>query len=134
MAAPLAAESGIVIAIEPLSKTECNLLNTVAEAKALAASVSHPNVSVVADIYHMAAAGETFDVLSDAGRAIAHVHVAQPGDRSHPRPNGYDWRPFMKALKSGGYDNRISIESMWSDFSAEAPDAVKVIRAAWEQA
>ncbi len=134
MVAPHAAHEGVTIALEALSKGECNLLNTVTEAKALAAEIDHRNISVVADAYHMIRENESFDVLRDAATTIAHVHVAEPEDRGHPRPGGYDWGPFMHALKQSGYDRCISVESMWTDFSAEAPDAVRVIREAWERA
>lgn len=130
MAAPLAADAGLRIAIEPLSRGEANLINTVEEGVALARMVNMENVGVLADLYHMLANGEGWEGIHDAGPLLWHCHISHR-DRTLPRPgDGEDYRAFFDVLKAIGYRGRVSTEAIAKDFAAEIGPALEVLREA----
>jgi sugar phosphate isomerase/epimerase len=45
----------------------------------------------------------------------------------------YDYGPFFAALREIGYDQRISVEASAKDVAAEAPQAIALLRHAFER-
>jgi len=111
--APMAKAHGITVAVEPLRRQECNFINTMLEGAAIVEQVNHPNIRMVCDIYHMLQNGEDPDDLRRIGSLIHHCHIAEKEKRSAPGVMGDDFRPYFAALKSVGYNGRISIEGKW---------------------
>jgi len=112
LAAQLGAQAGVAVAVEPLCYAECNAVNTLREGLALARLADHPNLKLLADMYHMGENGEEFADIKLAADALAHCHIGRPGGRTWPMPgDGYDYGPFFAALKSIGYAGRLSIEA-----------------------
>lgn len=109
--APLAAGSGVALAVEPLARVECNFLNTVAEGAAFARGAASPAVGVLADSFHWARNGETADSILAARGVLAHAHLATHPGRLAPGLEPYDFEPFFRALLGAGYDGRVSIEA-----------------------
>lgn len=109
----VAGKHGITIVIEPLRKAECNLINTFAEGVRLAKEVDDPNVKVLVDFYHMTVEEEQVEHLLDEGRQwLRHVHFANPAGRVFPAElNEAEYRPFIQALKTVGYDLHVSCEA-----------------------
>ena len=66
------------------------------------------------------------------GPIIHHAHLAEKDERTAPGVRGDDFRPFMRALKSVGYDKLISVEISndpgWGDFATEHRAAVDEVR------
>jgi hypothetical protein len=56
------------------------------------------------------------------------VHIAERETRSAPGVKGDDFRPFLRELRRGGYDHRISFECGWGDLAKELPTAVATLR------
>lgn len=133
--APIAQEKGITIAIEPLRKAECNLINTFREGCHLAADVSSPSVRVLIDFYHMTIEQESPNVLLELGpQYLAHVHFANPNGRVYPlHADEARYQPFMQALQQIGYDGRISCEAYTNHFAAAAPLALNLLRSLNQQ-
>lgn len=112
MAAPIAIKHGISIAVEPLNPGECNIINTVEDARALAEMAGIPNVGVLADWYHMAKQQESPMGMLAAGNSLLHCHVANPVGRRFPLPaDGADYSAFFGALRQTGYSGRVSVEA-----------------------
>ena len=111
--APLAAEHGVVVALEQLREQECNYINRLAEAAAIARAVDHPNLRVLADLYHMAWAGDTPADLEAAMDVVVHVEIAEKEGRTVPGVDGGDFRPFFEVLRARGYAGAVSIEGRW---------------------
>lgn len=134
---PLAAEHGIIVAIEPLNKNECNLVNTVRQGTAIVRAVNHPGIRVLADVYHMALEDEGPESIIEAGPLLAHVHIAEKDGRSRPGAGGYDFVPYFTALRQINYTGGISMECRWQNFDDELlPALVSVkeqIDRAWAQ-
>lgn len=126
--APLAAENGITLVIEPLNQSECNFVNSPTDGARVVREVDHPNVRLLVDFYHMLVEGQSPQEIMDCGPLIHHAHLAEKVTRSAPGIKGDDFRPFLKALKSTGYDRLISIECGWDDFAAEQQEATEEVR------
>lgn len=126
--APLAAEQGITLVIEPLNQSECNFVNSPTDGARVVRAVDHPNVRLLVDLYHMLVEGQSPQEIIDCGPLIHHAHLAEKETRSAPGVKGDDFRPFLKALKSVGYDRLLSIESGWDDFADEQQAATEEVR------
>ena len=127
LAAEHARANGIRIAIEPLNRSESNILNSVAEAVALAERVNRPEIGVLADFYHLEVEQEPFEHITQAGKHLILVHVADTG-RLCPGSGRYDFPAFWRAVSAAGYDDRVTIECNWRDFPTEAGPAMRFLR------
>jgi sugar phosphate isomerase/epimerase len=112
---PLAEAQGITVTIEQLQAKECNYINHIAEAATLIRAAGHPNIRLLADLYHMAAMGDTPADLKAAMDVIVHLEIAEKEGRTVPGVKGDDFRPFFKVLRETGYRGSISMEGKWQD-------------------
>jgi len=111
-----AAEFGTVIVIEPLNSNETNVITTVAEGAKLCRKLNHPNVKLLADIFHMSVEDESFDSIIKNADIIKHIHIAAPKTRNFPSEAETEYYNKLKdALKKANYDLRISIEGGYSE-------------------
>jgi sugar phosphate isomerase/epimerase len=127
---PVAAQYGVIIAIENLQKSETNFINTVGEALSVAREVNHPNIRLLADIFHMMRENEGPEAIVEAGDYLVHCHIAELKDRTAPGMAGDDFRPYFAALKKTGYQGGISIEGSWKN--ENLPAAFQVLNEQWE--
>lgn len=127
--APAARANGIVVALEPLRRAECNFINTVAEGAAIVREVGDPSVRLLADIYHMLCEDEGPESLIAAGPFLVHCHIAEEEGRAAPGVHGQDFTPYLEALRRSGYAGAISFEGRFADLAAELPAAVKTLEA-----
>ncbi len=127
--APLARQNGITIVIEPLRRQETNIINTAREGLALVKTVDRPEIRLLVDFYHLSEESESADVVLEAGKLLAHVHVANPAGRVYPSsPDEANYGPFFANLCKIGYAGRVSIEGSTTDFDAQAPRAIALLR------
>lgn len=125
---------GISVVIEPLNSSECNILNSVAEAAKVAEGLAHPAVSVLSDLYHVTYDKQSYRETRDAGAFLRHVHVAGAGRRA-PSAGDYEYlRGYFAVLKEAGYSGRISIECGWGNLEAQAAEALQTLQRAWDAA
>jgi sugar phosphate isomerase/epimerase len=108
-----AARTGVIYCIEPLSRKETGLVNTVAEAAELVRSIDHPNLKTMIDC---SAAGltETESIPSLIDRwlptgLIAHLQVNDPNRRG-PGQGEMKFAPILAALKRHRYAGTIAVE------------------------
>lgn len=128
LCAPLAEKYGVVLLVEPLNRSDCNVVNTVLEGVAAVAQVDHPAVRLLADIFHMLRNGESPDDLVKAGPWLNHVHVAEAGARTAPGMAGDDFTPFFHSLREARYAGDLSVECLWGkEPYAEAVGAFDVL-------
>lgn len=134
-AGPLAAAQNVTVAIEPLNRGECNIINSVAEGMEYVQAVSHPNIQVLSDLYHVALEGQSFEETRAAGPALRHVHVAGAEGRRAPNAEDVDYlTPYFRVLKEMGYDGRVSVEGGWTDLPGQAAETLDVLHRAWDGA
>jgi sugar phosphate isomerase/epimerase len=108
--------SGLVIAVEPLSHPESNIINTAAEALRLVREVSHPNVKMIVDYYHLRVENEDPEVINRARNEIVHFHFANPQGRRWPKSPQEDpgYPHFFELLKKTRFRGGLSIEGKGS--------------------
>ena len=132
---PIAGKFGITVVIEPLRRTECNMIHTLDEGAMLTGLVDRPNISVLADVYHMWGAGETFADLRRLKGSIFHGHISNPetpnleAKRTFPLEEGeFDYKGFVDALRAVGC-TRCSIEARCYDFASEIAKSGPILKA-----
>lgn len=126
--APVAAKHHVTVAVEQLRSAECNFLNRMREGAEIIRKVDHPNVRMLADIYHMTQSGDTPEDLRAAMDVVVHIEIAESGKRTIPGVAGDDFRPFFRVLRETGYQGLINIEAGGWDIR-QVPAAIAVIRA-----
>ena len=128
MTGEIAAEYGVTVVIEPLNRSETNMINSMGEGAQLAADVNLPNVKLLTDFFHVAKDGEPVEDVLRIG-SFAHVHIAAGQGRVYPLPGQNEqYELFFKCLKEIGYDGRISIEGKTTDMAKDAPAALAYLK------
>lgn len=131
--APEARARGITVTVEPQRREETNIINSAAEGLGLVNAIDDPNFQLMVDFYHLASEKEDPAIIVRAGQHIRHLHMANPTGRVFPRTwEEYDYAPFFAALKTIGYDKRISVEAATQDLSADAPKAIALLKRAFQ--
>ena len=133
--APEARAHGLTIAIEPLRREETNIINSAAEGLELVKAIDDPNFQLMIDFYHLASEKEDPAIVVRARRphpAPAHGESARP---RVPARSGTSTttRRSSRSLRKIGYDKRISVEASAKDFPSEAPQAIALLRRAFER-
>ncbi|MBC8143609.1 MAG: sugar phosphate isomerase/epimerase [Armatimonadetes bacterium] len=129
LCASASAETGVALAIEPLNRAESNIINSVGEGAGYVTACNMPGVRLLADSYHMEKDNEPVSEATKHGALLVHAHTADTG-RFAPATGTYDHAAFFTALRAGGYDGRVSIESTWRDLASEAAPAIAHLRRA----
>jgi len=124
----VARQYGLVIAIEPLNRSETNMICSLAEGAALAAAANHSQVTLLADYYHVVRENEP---LSDIVRllGVTHTHIASKEGRRFPLSTAGDqYEAFFANLHTSGYTGRMSIEGGTDDLAADAATALALLK------
>lgn len=117
-----ARERGITIALEPLRKADCSLLNLISEATLIAGLLQLSNVAVAAHWGHMSMASEPMGALWKAAPLLRHVHLENALTRRLPGPgDGEDYARMLSPLSVMGYSGGVSLCGEIDD--AFIPDA-----------
>ncbi len=125
---PLAEENGVTIVVEPLNRGECNLVNTILEGAEAVRRANLPSVKLLVDIFHMLRNGESADDILKVAPLIRHAHVAENRDRAAPGVHRENLIPFYRALRKAGYNERLTIEAVWTDLPRQLPPALDHLR------
>ena len=127
---PVLDEFGIILALEGLRKDETNMMNRTDESVAIAKLANVPNIKVMADLYHVAHEDTSLEDFVNYKGYIMHAHIGKPTPRVMPSEgDGYDYRPFFDALRSAGFNGRMSVEagSSCSDYRTSLELAYKCL-------
>jgi sugar phosphate isomerase/epimerase len=119
---------GVTIVVEPLNSHECNFINTLAEGAEAVMLADHPNVRLLADIFHMRMEKEPVHELVRFGHLVKHAHVSEQAERGWPGKAGEDLSDFYEALKTIHYTGGLAIESKWNDFTTDAEPSLNYLR------
>lgn len=128
MAAGMARQHGVTIVVEPLNRSECNVLNTVAEGAAVVREVDNPALRLLVDAYHLLRDGDSIEDVVAHGDLLAHVHIATIPNRLPPGAEACDFSPFFRALDRAGYQGRVSIEGKFPAPETDLPRALAVMQ------
>ncbi len=122
---PLAAEQEITVVIEQLRAEECNFINHIEKAATLVRATNHPNIRLLADLYHMANMDDRPGDLEAAMDVVAHIEIAEKVERTAPGVKGDDFKPFFNVLKQRNYRGAIGIEANFE--GSQVANAVRTI-------
>ncbi len=128
MVAPIACNHGVIIAVEPLNKAECNVLTTVDECAKLVNEVAHPGIRLLVDAYHLMLDNDSYEDIVTHGNLLAHVHIATVPNRLAPGAESCDFSQFFRALNKANYTGRISVEARLSNSETEITAALPVMQ------
>jgi sugar phosphate isomerase/epimerase len=123
----IAGAQGIIVAVENLQAKECNYLTRVREVGEIIGQVNHPNVRVLADLYHSTVMEESPEDYAKYAHLISILEIAEKDGRTVPGVHGQDFSPYFQALKSKGFRGPIEIEGQW--IPEQLPKAFATIRA-----
>jgi sugar phosphate isomerase/epimerase len=114
MLCEVAAEWEIVVLVEPLGARRTNFLNTLEEFRSILPLVGKENLSATISLRELSAIGLSTAAFASYDRLIKHVHMENPlsSDRVRVSPrdgDGYEYGPFLRALRGIGYSGVISL-------------------------
>lgn len=122
-------ECGIIVAIEPLRKQECNIVNTYCEALELERLANASQIKCLLDYYHLSEENESISVIQTRKKSLGHVHFSEPDGRLFPsRVNREKYFEFFSNLKLAGYNHRFSLEAYSDNFIDDAEQALKLLK------
>jgi D-psicose/D-tagatose/L-ribulose 3-epimerase len=147
-AAGYAQQANNLLALEPLNRFECYMVNTLEQGAALHKAVSHDNFSILYDTFH--ANIEERDMVAGIGgyqAQIGHIHISE-NDRGIPGRGHIAFRPVFDAIKRSGYDDWLVLEAfgravpelaaatrVWRDLFPDLPtlvtESIAFIRNQW---
>jgi D-psicose/D-tagatose/L-ribulose 3-epimerase len=108
----IARTKNIVVAIEPITEKNCNIITTGAEALKLMDEVSRPNIRMMIDYYQMRSMNENPDIVWRARAGIVHLHFANPKGTWPKNPSeDAEYGHFFSQVKKMKYHGGISIEA-----------------------
>ncbi|MCR5523818.1 MAG: sugar phosphate isomerase/epimerase [Clostridia bacterium] len=133
--APRAEKYGIYIAVEPLRKEECNVINTVPQAIVIAETVNSPYIKVLADVKHMVSEDDPLDKIPSYEGMIVHAHTSNPTPgldpkykRTYPREGDlFDQDSFFLPLIQAGVE-QCAIEADVIDFEDDAEASFALLK------
>ena len=136
MAAEVCLRNEIVLAVEPLNRKECNIINTLAEAMTYVKAVNHRAFRCLLDTYHFWMENEPLENIEPALASIAHVHVADKIGRVAPGESGSaDYHPIFHLLKRAKYSGAISVEALgFNDFESAGKRVIAFLHRQWDEA
>lgn len=136
--AKILGEYGIVLAVEPLGPPNSNYLQKIPETAEFARETGLPNCRIMCDLRHMISSGDTYRAIAEYRDAIVHAHIDYPlgPKRNFPwEGDGFDYEPYLAALKESGYNRLLTVEATsYDDLSAEASRCVRYLRLLWDKA
>jgi 5-keto-L-gluconate epimerase len=121
---------GVRVLLEPLCHFEANTFLTVLETVEFLRTLSHPNLGVLADTFHMNIEERCLPAsLMAAKDYLTHVHFAD-SNRRYPGAGHINFAGVLEALRLIGYDRFITIEvKQEPDPETAARRAAQTVRA-----
>lgn len=132
------ADHGVTLGIEAINRFETDLVNTAADAVAMAEACGSARVGALLDTFHLNI--EEKDIKSaivSAGDRLVHFHVSD-NDRGVPGSGHVPWNEVKAGLDAIGYDGWIVAEmfviagnpasadlNIWRNIEPEATDAAR---------
>ncbi|RGX54965.1 sugar phosphate isomerase/epimerase [Anaerotruncus sp. AF02-27] len=108
--ADAAAQYGIELMLEVVTRYEHFLLNTAAEAVRYVQEVGRPNVKILLDTFHMNIEEDSLaGAIRTAGKHLGHMHIGE-ANRKLPGKGRLPWREGADALKEIGYQGDLVME------------------------
>ncbi|MDD4688833.1 MAG: sugar phosphate isomerase/epimerase [Eubacteriales bacterium] len=132
--ADIAAEYGVAIVVEPLNSEDTNVINNLTQGGDFVRKLSHPNLFLLADLFHITREGESYQGITDNADILRHVHVAEGINRHFPcEGDGFNYDEFVACLKKINYTGKISIEAVpTDDYDKEIKSSIRFLHSIFE--
>ncbi|MEZ5935677.1 MAG: sugar phosphate isomerase/epimerase family protein [Alphaproteobacteria bacterium] len=125
--ADIADRISLDLALEPLNRFECYILNTMEATREHVRRVDRSNFGVLYDTFHTnIEEKDPIGCIAECIDVIKHVHISE-NDRGTPGRGHIDFAAVMQALRESGYDGWLTIEAFGKSLPALAA-ATKVWR------
>lgn len=111
--APLAADAGCVLALEPLHRYRTSMVNTAGQALRLVSDIGHKAVGVHFDTFHANMEERNVPAALRSvleGGKLYHVHACG-NDRGAPGTGHLPWGDIFTVLRRGGYTGHVTMET-----------------------
>lgn len=119
----------VEIVLEPLNRSECNVLTTVRECAAVVRKANCSHIRLLADAFHVYMEKEALSVIGENADIITHIHIAEPPNRVYPGRDGGEYlRAFAAALKAADYNGSVSVECGFNRFEPEIKAAYPFVK------
>lgn len=116
-----AAERGVTVAVEALSRDQTDVVTSLEEAVEIVRLIGSPAIQTMFDTHNAVNEAEPHAALVDRHfELIRHIHVNEMDGR-HPGAGDYDFKPLLGVLKRRNYQGWVSLEAF--DFTP-GPDKV----------
>jgi hydroxypyruvate isomerase len=112
-AAPLAADAGVTLLIEPLNATDMPtyFVHSTAEAMQIVKGVDHPNVKLQYDVYHaQMTEGNLIATMTRLFPHIGHIQISDVPGRHQPGTGEINYPAIFAALERLAYSGPIGLE------------------------
>ena len=107
---PVLEQTDTVVALEPLSPAETNVLNTAAETCRLIERIGSPHVRLLLDVKAMASEPTPIpEIIRASAKHLEHFH-ANDVNLQGPGFGDVDFVPIFRALEEVGYPGWVSVE------------------------
>ena len=108
--APQLEATGVTLGLEAINRFETDLLNTAAEATALARATGSPRIGVLLDAFHMNMEEKDIGAaIRGTADHLVHFHCVE-NDRGVPGSGHTPWPDVFAALRDIGYDRWLTCE------------------------
>ena len=120
---------GIATAIEPLNRTETNMIHTVGDGVRFMDAVGADNVRLLPDLFHMAMEREDPAVLLPLRDRIVHLHASEAPGRVFPGKFGGAYlRRCGDTLREAGWTGSVTVECVFGAFETEAEQSIQFMK------
>jgi hydroxypyruvate isomerase len=112
-AAPLAAEAGVTLLIEPLNATDmpAYFVHSTAEGMRIVNGANHPNVRLQYDVYHaQMTEGNLINTMTALFPHIGHIQISDVPGRHQPGTGEINYPAIFAALERLNYPGYIGLE------------------------
>lgn len=132
--APVAAEAGAEVVIEPLNRYEQWWPCSLQDGLDICADADNKGCCIMADFFHMNIEDASwYDSIKAGGALIKNVHLAD-SQRLLPGWGHTDFRPGFKALKEIGYQHYLGFEcGIPGDFAECVRKSMDYCRQIWDE-
>ncbi|HIE43951.1 MAG TPA: sugar phosphate isomerase/epimerase [Candidatus Omnitrophica bacterium] len=106
----VAEERNVIIALEPLARSETNIFTTAEEVIRMINEISHPNFKLHLDVKAMSDEERPIpEIIASAREYLTHFHANDP-NMLGPGFGEVKYEPIRAALEKIGYERYISVE------------------------
>ncbi len=127
---------GVQLYLESINRYETTFLNRLDQAAAITRRLKHPDVRIVADVFHMALEeSDVITALTERAADVGHVHLADH-NRRLPGQGLLDFTQIAGALTAANYDGWAALECgqptrnapFAAQYDAELPACMEMLK------